>query len=217
MASLRTYNTVGGIVKIDKVSEQITLVTYKDRESLCKAFLRVEEHYESPEFKDKVFTLGQYRQWYCQRYGSWTYYKDWSGFNIPSAAFKLFNEGLFDPLEPAEQELVDLFKHKPGTFCVIGTFEGGDADVYEHEICHAMFATNDSYKTEVLAALAKYDNQLEALKKTIVDVLGYNESVLLDECHAYVCESTEWLQKKGVSYPQELHVELKSIKQKYKP
>lgn len=213
---MRTYKSPNGLVKSTKVTDQITLVVYKDRESLCKAFLRVEEHYESPEFKDKIFTLGQYRQWYCQRYGAWTYYKDWSGFNIPSNAFKLFNDGLFDPLDSAEQELVDMFKSKPGKFCVIGTFENGPVDVYEHEICHAMFETILDYRKEVLEALGKFESELGPLRKVIIDTLGYNESVALDECHAYICESSQWLDEKNVSYPKELVTVLKKIKERYK-
>jgi len=216
MANMRTYDSPTGLKKIVKISDSITMLVYTTREALCKALCRIEEHYESPEFKGKIFTLGQYREWYSSRYGAWTYYKDWSGFNIPGASLDLFNRGLFDPLEPEESEVIDLFRHKTGTFCIIGTFEGGDADVFEHEICHAMFCTNPEYKSEVLEALSEFDNGLGALKKMLIDDLGYNESVLLDECHAYVCESSDWLKEKGIDFPEELVQILKEIKAKHR-
>lgn len=203
-----------GLKKIVKISDQITALTYKDRMSLCQAFCRIEEYYESPEFQGRVFTLGEYRKWYSDRYGSWSYYKDWSGFNIPSDAFKPFFEGMFDPLDVSESEIVDLFKYKEGHFCVIGTFEGGDSDVFEHEICHAMYATNESYKAEVDSLLEKYD--LSTLKKHLMAELGYNESVVMDECHAYICESNKWLDEKKIEYPRDLVNLLKNVKHRHR-
>lgn len=213
MAELRDYNAETGLKKVKKISNQITLLVYKDRESLCKAFCRVEEYYESPEFAGKIFTMGEYRRWYTERYGAWTYFRDWSGFNIPSDAFEPFNKGLFDPLDTSERELVDLFKYKEGQFCVIGTFEGCDPDVYDHEICHALYATNVDYKLEVDNAMTGFD--LTDLKKALMDDLGYNESVVMDECHAYICESNAWLDEKKIDYPKELVNILKGIKAKY--
>jgi len=56
--------------------------------------LRFEEYYESPRFKGRIFTFDEYRKWYVKnspkgkKTGRFTYYSDWSGFNIPSYALK---------------------------------------------------------------------------------------------------------------------------------
>jgi hypothetical protein len=215
-ATLRNYDLPSGLKNIVRVSDLVTQVVYTDRTSLCSALCRIEEHYESPEFKGKVFTLGQYKKWYSAFYGAWTYHYDWSGFNIPSAAFEPFFNGLFDPLTPAEQELVDLFRHKEGPFCVIGTFIGCDPDVYEHEICHAMYSTDPLYKLQVDAALADHLEELAPLKKVIIEDLGYNEAVAMDECHAYICESSSWLDEKKIPYPAALKEKLQGIKAHFK-
>lgn len=212
---VRHFNENTGLVKTTKVSDQITLLVYNSRESLCAAFCRIEEHYESPEFRDKIFTLGQYREWYSKEFGAWSYYKDWSGFNIPAPAFRLFFSGHFDPLSPAEAEIIDLFKYKTGNFAVIGTFEGGDADVYEHEICHAMFATNVEYQLDVKAAIYRFYDEMAELREYLKD-LGYNDFVIDDECHAYICESFAYLQEKKVSYPKDLTPILQQIKKQYR-
>jgi hypothetical protein len=210
---MRYENKNTGLKKTEKISDQVTLLVYKDRESLCSALCRIEEHYESPEFKGKIFTLGQYREWYSSQFGAWSYYKDWSGFNIPSESFEPFFKGSFDPLSEAEAEVIELFKYKTGKFCVIGTFEGGDSDVYEHEICHALYATNEDYKVEALTAVNKYE--LKELKSFLAD-LGYNKSTIPDECHAYICESFQYLKEKNIYFPEELMNELQAIKKHYR-
>lgn len=204
-----------GLVKITKISHAITLVTYKTQSDLCKAFCRIEEYYEGVEFKNKIFTLGQFRNWYSKEFGSWSYEKDWDGFNVTAHAFNPFFNGTFDPLNEPEQELVDLFRSKPFPYCVIGISEQSDADVLEHELCHAMFATDHNYKTQVLEALKVWSADLENLKSYLRS-LGYHEDVILDECHAYVCESSKDLEEKKIPYPIDLKQTLKELKEFYR-
>jgi hypothetical protein len=210
-------NNKTGLIEITKVSDSIISFKYKDRDSLCSAMCRIEESYESPEFAKKVFTLGQYRQWYSERFGAWTYNRDWSGFNIPSDSLKPFFDGMFDPLTESEAEIVELLKYRKSKFCLIGTFEGCDDDVYEHEICHALFSTNDGYKQDVLAVLEEYRYDLDHLKKHLRDDLGYGDNVILDECHAYISESWEWIEEKGIVVTGliEINEKLQGIKDKY--
>jgi hypothetical protein len=210
---MRYENLFTGLKKTEKISDQVTLLVYNSRENLCKALCRIEEHYESPEFKNKIFTLGEYRKWYSTQFGSWSYYKDWSGFNIPSGALKEFINGSFDPLSEQEAEVIELFKYKQGLFCIIGTFENGPTDVFEHEICHALYLTNQEYKQEV----DNYINTLELSDlRTFIKQLGYSDSVIDDECHAYICESSNFLKEKSVKFPEEAVEKLKSIKMKYR-
>lgn len=208
-------NEKTGLKKIIKISSNIIQLNYRTPQELCNAFCRFEEHYESPEFKGKIFTLGQYKEWYCDRYGAWSYNSDWSGFNLPSESLQPFFKGLFDPLSEAEQEIVDLFKTKEGKYYVIGTSDKSDPDVLEHEVCHAMFSCFDNYKKDVLTVLNKKTKSLEKLKKHLLDI-GYADSVLLDEVNAYICESSSYLDEKGIDYPKELVPILKDIKNKYK-
>lgn len=212
----RNYDSLSGLTKLEKISESIILIEYDSRQSLCSALVRFEEHYEGAEYRGKIFTLGEYRRWYCLFYGAWTYEKDWSGFNIPAHAFKPFFEGLFDPLTDAEAEIVEMLRPKAGNYCVIGTFVGGEPDVFEHEICHAMFSTNGEYKAHVLDILKDYEEELVDLKVLLKDVLGYGDNVILDECHAYICESSEFLIESKISFPEECRSRLQELKAKYR-
>ena len=190
-------------------SPKILTIIFDTQEELTKSFCRVQEYYESPEFKDKIFTLGQYRKWYIEKYGQWSYYTDWSGFNIPIKTLAPFNEGLFDPLLPEEVTLLEKIKENPEVEYIIATYTEARADVMPHEIAHAMFATNPEYRKSVLTLINSYD--LSELKKHILE-LGYSESVLEDECHAYILESHEYLEDKKIKYPTELLVYLIDLK-----
>ena len=98
----RTPHRKTGIIK-HKVADGIYLLRFKTQYELTSTFLRVQEHYESPQFHGRIFTLEQYMDWYVARYGSFSYYQDWSGFNVPSTAFQPFYDGKFDPLTEKEK------------------------------------------------------------------------------------------------------------------
>ena len=147
---------------------------------LATAFLRFQEHYESPsdQFRGQVFTLGQYKLWYEKQYGWFSYYTDWSGFNIHSYVLEPFKEGLFDPLLPEEQNLVSLFVNAPkDKFYIIGA---NTKDVLDHELNHALYAHSYDYYNEVNKT---FDANLEKIKYALEHLLdkGYCKYLLYDE------------------------------------
>ena len=81
----------------------------------------------------------------CQAFGNFTYYQDWAGFNVPSTAFQQFYEGKFNPLEK-EKQLLRLFKDVRERFYVIGIYDSGAKDSLTHELAHALFFVDDSYR-----------------------------------------------------------------------
>ncbi|MEK7106247.1 MAG: ABC transporter ATP-binding protein, partial [Patescibacteria group bacterium] len=68
----------------------IYLVEAPTQYALASTFLRFQEHYESPKFRGQFFSLEEFMDWYAEEYGNFTYYKDWTGFNIPSYILKSF-------------------------------------------------------------------------------------------------------------------------------
>ena len=176
-------------VKITKqsINEKIFLLGFETQFDLCSTFLRFQEYYESPEFKGRIFTLDEYKRWYSEIKGSFSYYTDWSGFNIPSEALIPFLEGKFDPLSSEEQQLLGMFENLQHPYYIIGV--SGDLDseqkrkLINHEIAHGLFSTNLKYKTEVLNTLAQYN--LDGFKNWLRSLGGYHESVLDDEVNAY--------------------------------
>jgi len=143
----------------------------------------VQEHYESSRFSGRVFSLEQFMDWYASRFGGFTYYEDWSGFNVPSAAFEPFYQGKFDPLAEKEKRLLRLFRHERAPFYVIGVTRTATRRDLTHELAHALFFTDPVYRKAVRTAMRGYDTS--AMAKALV-AMGYSTRVVSDEVHAYL-------------------------------
>lgn len=177
-----------------------------------RTFLRFQERYESPnpKFRSKPFTRAEFRVWYEKEHGSFSYYTDWSGCNLPSTILTPFFRGEFNPLTKAEKKLLSFFRDKRGLFYVIGTFGKGTLAM-EHEICHALFFVDKRYRAAASRAVRAYWPKLKSLRKWLA-ASGYAEKVLVDECHAYVSADYDWLLKNGINVPKELHERLRKIR-----
>jgi hypothetical protein len=205
------------MLKIKSITSKIVHVQASTQKELNEAFLRLTEYGESPEWKGKIFTLGQYRKWYAETNGAFSYDTDWAGFNLNQDNFKPFVRGLFDPLTENEQQLVDWVKDRDDVYSVIGSQPDGDA--FEHEVCHALFATDIEYKeqcTKVIVDMAQsHPDQYAKMAKWIIDV-GYHESVTIDEMHAFISADRDWLmEKKGIYIDPSIQTLLVDIKKKF--
>jgi hypothetical protein len=178
----RTSHRKTRIIK-HKVADGIYLLQFDNQYELTSTFLRVQEHYESPQFHGRIFTLEQYMDWYVAETGAFTYFQDWSGFNVPSMAFQSFYEGKFDPLTSKEKRLLGLFKNLHGRFYVIGIYNGGKKRTLIHELAHALFFINNEYRHAVRETMRGYDTS--ALEKQLIKA-GYARHVIADEVQAYI-------------------------------
>ena len=174
----RTPHRKTGIIK-HKVADGIYLLRFETQYELTATFLRVQEHYESPQFHGRIFTLEQYMDWYVAENGAFSYFQDWSGFNVPSTAFQPFYEGKFDPLTRKEKRLLALFGNLQGRFYVIGVYDDGKT----HELAHALLFIDDDYRKAVREAMRGYDTS--ALEKQLAEA-GYARHVIPDEVQAYI-------------------------------
>jgi hypothetical protein len=158
---------------------------------LASAFLRLQEHYESPnnDFRCRPFTIGEYKRWYTQRRGAFTYYSDWTGFNIPSQILIPFLNGLFDPLTRLEKELIDFFRYSSmgESFYIIGA---NNIDVLNHELNHALFDYSKSYRTSITKL---FDSNLDHIKPAMEYLIhkGYHAYMLYDELQSYILDKDE--------------------------
>lgn len=201
-----------------ELAPRIYLLKFENQEELASSFLRFQEHYESPYFKGKFFHLSEFKDWYIKnspegvKTGVFTYYSDWSGFNIPSKILKPFYEGEFDPLSEAEKSILSFFQDKDEEFYIIGADKTNKnlERTLTHEIAHGLFSINSSYRNEVIAVLSKYDT--EPIKKVLRSTGGYNEDVLDDEVHAYGISGSRSL---NLDIPHDMSQELIKIYQKY--
>lgn len=202
-------------MKVIKIREGIFQLDFSSQRELASTLLRFQEHYESPKFRGKIFTLGEYRDWYSRDTGGFTYYTDWYGCNFPSYILDNFRKGLFDPLSEAEEHVLEILPSSLDSYYIIGTIDGGGDDVLPHEICHGFYHNNPEYKLEVDILLKSFKKGLKEVYSFIKE-LGYHEDVLDDEVHAYVAANHSYLDEKGIVYPIKLKEELFRVRKKYK-
>ena len=156
---------------------------------MCKILLRFAEHYESPKFRNKIFTLKEFKAWYRTtiKGNKFTYYNDWAGFNIPSYAFKAFREQKFNPLSAKEKLFMNIINNLKEPFYIIAARKG-HKNAIKHETAHALFYLDAEYRKKVLKILPKID--LKDFKKRLLNH-GYCKDVLSDEFNAYIVDGAQ--------------------------
>lgn len=156
---------------------------------LGNTFIRFQEYYESPnpDFRNKIFTLGQVRNWYSIKYGCDSYHNDWIGFNFPSKVLDPFRQGLFDPLTNEEKILLELLKYRYDNFYIIGA---QDDSVLRHELAHALYGYSKKYAQSIDTIIKLHKKDLQKIIKYILDK-GYDISVVNDEIQAYITDNDD--------------------------
>ncbi len=194
-----------------KISENIFLLEFDNQLEITSTLLRFQEYYESPEFRNKVFTLEEYKEWYSKAKGSFSYYVDWNGFNMPSYVLEPFYDGRFDPLSDQEKQVLELFKYENDKFYVISIHKDMEdtSKLLRHEIAHGLFYVDEDYRKEVTNILSKFDTT--KIKEELRPLAGYHEDVLDDEVHAHLIDSKSI----GKDAPEELKTQLKEIFENY--
>lgn len=173
------------MLKITNQKYNSVLISASSAEELADAFMRFQEYYESPFWADKIFTIGQYKQWYSKKHGADTYRFDWRGFNFPSYVLAPFRQGLFDPLTEAESQILDFLKYRNDEFYIIGS---NTDDVLGHELLHAFYHSNAEYRNKVNEVISKHKKELKKAFDHLLN-LGYHKKVLNDEFQAYLLDN----------------------------
>lgn len=152
---------------------------------LASTLMRVQEHYEGPRFRGKVFQRDTYQHWYSkQSYADgFSYYQDWSGFNFPDWAAKGFASKQFAPYTNAEKALLRELPSGRRKYYVIGT-SNEHLDACEHEVAHGLFYLIDDYRREMSALVQ--DPSLNRFRRFLLEKKGYHHTVLDDELQAYL-------------------------------
>jgi len=178
------------IMAFKEISDNIFHLEFPTSHLMCSTLVRFQEHYECPKYKEKVFTLEEYMDWYAERFGDFTYFLDIAGFNIPSSALEKFYQGKFDPLTKKEKKILSLFKNIKKPFYIIATFKSSsthDNDLI-HEVSHGLYCVNDEYHKNVRRILKGVD--LSDIYKWLKSK-GYHKEHFFDEAHATLMEDTK--------------------------
>jgi len=162
---------------------RILYIDFPTQYLMASTFLRFQEHYESPQFSGRVFSLEEYMDWYAKENGNFTYFLDWSGFNIPSRVFRPFREGKFKALSAREEALIDLLANVPEPFYVIATYCGGSGAL-SHEIVHGLYHCDGRYQDLVRGVMDGHLSDAQKFWK-LLKKMGHHPSVHHDETNAY--------------------------------
>lgn len=191
---------------------KIYFVLFKTQYRLAATLMRFQEYYDSSKFKGKIFSAEEFMDWYAEENGKFTYFDDWTGFNLPSKALRPFYDGWFDPLTYKEKALLNLFKSLRGKFYVIGTIEKSKnfAELLRHEFVHGLFYTVPRYRRDVRDCLLSRD--ISDFIKSLADMkTGYHHAVFLDEINAYALTTPDGLAGVADKRVKELKAVLREI------
>lgn len=190
-------------MNIKHVQPQVFLITYDTQEELCAAFLPFQEYYENIQFADKEFSLIEFKSWYASTFGNFTYYTDWSGFNLPLSVINYFEKSaVLQKLAQSHSSsnalylLLQMLKNTNDASCyVIGVVKGDDSTL-AHELAHARFYLDTSYRDKITSIL-NASTQLEPLKTHLL-AESYHPKVLIDEIQAYLLTDDGYLYEHGL-------------------
>ena len=175
-------------------------VVYPNQVILAKAFMRMQEYYESaiPGFKGEHFSRDQFKAAYAKMMGTGTsyeefsYYDDWGGFNVPGDVADRFMWN-FEP-DFMETRLVKAIKdNKPkgdGSYYVIGTFHSGGDSIIDHELSHAFWHLHDEYREMMQKMVYGLPVTFRSRLRRELSKMGYCDEVLDDETAAYLSTSS---------------------------
>ena len=174
---------IKGLKTVEVIYGTIFHFIFNNRTDLGMAFIRFQEHYDSPKFKNKCFTLDEFKAWYMKenKTKAFTYYTDWAGYNFPDTALNVFQQGRFKEITEAEKSILKRFSQVKGRFYVIGS-KSGDDETFRHEMAHAFYYLEPEYRKKAEFIVNSHDTK--AIKKWLKGQ-GYDDDVIIDEIQAH--------------------------------
>jgi len=192
-------------------------ISYPSQAKLARAFMRVQEFYESPlGFRGKHFTHREFEEAYMasRNADEFTYYQDWAGFNVPGNVVDKFAKKFkLDHLENALIKAIQLNRPKRGRYYVIGTVAQNAGDVLDHELSHAFWYLHIPYRRAMQRLADKLPKSyIKKMRRFLLEI-GYHENVLEDEIVAYTATSnmpeiTRMIETKKAPWPRILDLQL---------
>lgn len=189
---------------IEQIRSGVYHVNCVTQYELTSMFMRLQEFYESPirNFKGRFFKHEEYFDAYAnvQKDKQFTYFDDWSGFNVPDEVIKKFWELFQHDLWKKEFDLMRMILlDSDSPYYVIGTYGKSDSGTIQHELAHAYWYLYPEYRDEMMNHISSMnvlksntsglETKLEIIQNVFMDN-GYDVSVLNDETQAYLATSS---------------------------
>lgn len=185
--------------KLRKLADKIYCLEFNNAYDLSMTFLRYQEYYESPKFREKFFTISDFMEWYSKKYGdgAFTYPTDYVGFNLPShviiPVLKELRTSEYDMWTPYDDLMYSTVlkiisqQHQDNKFYLIGVMNPKeDQQTLRHELAHALFSTNSEYQRTMGKLINKLPEQIWRTMKKKLKGRGYANNVYDDEAQAYL-------------------------------
>jgi len=210
------------------ITGKVYLFLFEEMYDLCMHFLRYQEFYESPEFGGKSFTIIEFMEWYSKAFGggSFTYSKDWAGFNIPSNVIWQVHTKIIPDRNKYDIAMLDAYNKisanthliencaKHDDFYILGAYKD-DIKVLGHELAHGLYATDAKYHTEMSALYkALPTNIVNSIFDYLIKI-GYNKQVLADELQAYMATGVPGDLQKANKQIQKLAIPFEKVFKKH--
>ena len=177
-------------MKVKVINDSIIYLTFSTQKELTMTLCRPQEYYEcnSNKLRNKVFTFEEFIDHYTDKEGVMTYFSYWAGFNIPSHVLeKFFSSFELNQREKKLYELTRKFSHEP--YYLIAT-KNNDLDTLDHELLHAHYYLNHSYRQKVDTVVKHMRSELRKQMTKVLKEMGYTKEVIVDEINAYMATSS---------------------------
>lgn len=192
----KSYEKILSQIKLFEMYPRVFAVVIKDDYLRSRVFLRYQEFYESDSdsFRGQGFKWKDFIRFYKEKTKNeiFTYHEDWSGYNIPcdsiESCMKLIPDlNFFDLIMYC---IVDTVKQLVGSdkFYLIGIDQstGDDPHLIYHEMAHALWFSDPSYKEKMSTLIRKMDSSVREKMLQKISDSGYGNNVLYDELQAYM-------------------------------
>jgi hypothetical protein len=169
---------------LHKVSKNIYALEIENDFDRAMSFLRVSEFYESKKYKGKHIDIWEFIREYSNG-GDFKYATDWEAFNLPiKVAKECIGEVEIIKNTPYDIFMWEILWELPSTGYLIG-IKSLEGSAFLHEICHALYYTNEEYKQKADEITNQIDNVVYKKLQDSLLSLGYHKSVTNDEIQAY--------------------------------
>lgn len=196
-------------MKIEEIRKNVWHFQYDTQYHLTSSFMRLQEYYESPfpALKGRFFKHEEYMDAYAEKNDNFTYYEDWSGFNVPgNVVLNFFDHFRYDfwvkeaLLFDWIAKVIPQFKKGETGFYIIGTSKDDEDNdnCIKHELAHAYWYLYYGYELEMQSII---NNKLDIIRNgnsesyadivsEVLEQKGYDYSVIKDEIQAYLSTSS---------------------------
>jgi len=182
------YESGGNIefeYKLNEVYPNIFLLEMYDQYDLASCFVRCQAFYEWDNFRGKDFKIQDFHNSYAKTYPQLKpYQEEFYGFNLPSDVIRNCYQVNKERNNYDNFFLEVISKIKKDNYYLIGVVEG-DNTTLNHELAHAFFWADKSYRDDMTKLVNEIPNKNELLK-ILKEERGYGENVLIDEAQAFL-------------------------------